>query len=46
MKTDIEITEAYQGIPISTLAQKLGIEPYFEPYGKWKGKIDLSLFVS
>lgn len=44
MKTDIEITEAYQGIPISTLAQKLGIEPYFEPYGKWKGKIDLSLY--
>lgn len=44
MKTDVEIASTYQGIPISSLAQKLGIESYFEPYGKWKGKIDLSIY--
>ncbi len=44
MKTDMEITESYQGIPISSLAQKLGVASYFEPYGKWKGKIDLSIY--
>lgn len=44
MKTDIEISEAYQAVPILEIAKKIGVASYFEPYGKWKGKIDLSIF--
>lgn len=43
MKSDIEIANAYQGISIFDLAKRLGIHDYLEPYGKWKGKIDLSI---
>ena len=43
MKSDIEIANAYQGISIFDLAKRIGIHDYLEPYGKWKGKIDLSI---
>ena len=43
MKTDIEISNAYQGKTITELAKKLHLDTYLEPYGKWKGKIDLSI---
>lgn len=43
MKTDIEISNAYQGKAITELAKKLHLDTYLEPYGKWKGKIDLSI---
>lgn len=43
MKTDIEISNAYQGKTITELSKKLDLDTYLEPYGKWKGKIDLSI---
>lgn len=44
MKTDIQIAQEYEKKPITEVAAKIGItEDYFEPYGKYKAKIDLSL---
>ena len=43
MKTDIEIAQANQMEPITTIAERAGIEDkYLEQYGKYKAKVDLS----
>jgi len=45
MKTDIEIAQAANMLPVSEIAQNLGIlEDEIELYGKYKGKINLDIF--
>ncbi|MBQ3168701.1 MAG: formate--tetrahydrofolate ligase, partial [Clostridia bacterium] len=44
MKTDIEIAQSTQLLPITRIAEKAGIEEkYLEPYGRVKAKISLDL---
>ena len=44
MKTDIEIAQSTQLLPITQIAEKAGIEEkYLEPYGRVKAKISLDL---
>ncbi|MBR3929036.1 MAG: formate--tetrahydrofolate ligase [Clostridia bacterium] len=44
MKTDIEIAQSTQLLPITQIAEKAGIdEKYLEPYGRAKAKISLDL---
>lgn len=44
MKSDLEIAQSYVPKPICDIAQTAGIsEAHFEPYGKYKGKVDVSL---
>ncbi len=44
MKTDIEIAQSTQLLPITQIAEKAGIaEKYLEPYGRVKAKISLDL---
>ena len=44
MKTDIEIAQITQLLPITRIAEKAGIEEkYLEPYGRVKAKISLDL---
>ena len=44
MKTDIEIAQSTQLLPIARIAEKAGIdEKYLEPYGRVKAKISLDL---
>lgn len=44
MKTDIEIAQECQMLPITEIAEKAGIEDkYLEQYGKYKAKIDYQL---
>ena len=44
MKTDIEIARAADPKKIETIASKIGIhEDYLEHYGKFKGKVNLSI---
>ena len=41
MKTDIQIAQQAQLLPIGQIAQKLGLDPdQLEPYGKYKAKLD------
>ena len=43
--SDIEIAQSVKMQPITTVAQTAGIpDDYLEPYGKYKAKIDLSVF--
>ena len=43
MKTDIEIAQAAQMLPIRDIAAQLDItEDALEPYGRWKAKLDLA----
>ena len=43
--SDIEIAQSVKMQPISAIAQTAGIpDDYLEPYGKYKAKIDLSVF--
>ena len=43
-KSDIEIAQENEMLPIDEIAKKAGIdEKYVEHYGKYKAKIDLSL---
>ena len=45
MKTDIEIAQEAQMLPIMDIAADAGIdEKYLEQYGRYKAKVDLSLF--
>ena len=45
MKTDIEIAQEAQMLPIMDVAADAGIdEKYLEQYGRYKAKVDLSLF--
>jgi formate--tetrahydrofolate ligase len=45
MKSDIEIAQSIEMLPIETIAEKLEIsKEYIEQYGKYKAKIDNSLF--
>ena len=37
--TDIEISRKAHKVSISTIAKKIGVSKYLEPYGKDKGKI-------
>jgi formate--tetrahydrofolate ligase len=39
-KSDIEIAQETQLLPIVEVAKKLGVEDYLDNYGKYKGKID------
>ncbi len=42
--SDIEIAQGAKMLPITTIAEKLGIDgELVEPYGKYKAKLDLSL---
>ena len=44
MKTDIEIAQECEMLPITQIAQKAGIDDkYLEQYGKYKAKIDYNL---
>jgi formate--tetrahydrofolate ligase len=44
MKTDIEIAQQCQMLPITQVAHSAGIdEKYLEPYGRYKAKVDYSL---
>lgn len=46
-KTDIEIAQENQMLPIFQVAEAAGIpEHYLEPYGRYKAKVDLSLLDS
>ncbi len=43
-KTDIEIAQETEMLPITEIAKKAGIEPkYLEQYGNYKAKIDYNL---
>ena len=47
MLSDIKIAQQANPLPIYDVAKKLGIsEEYIEPYGKYKAKVDFSLFDS
>ena len=44
MLSDIEIAQACEMLPITEVADRLGIEnKYLEQYGRYKAKVDLSL---
>ena len=44
MLTDIEIAQATQALPITEIAEEIGVaEKYLEAYGKYKAKVDYNL---
>ena len=44
-KSDIEIAQECEMLPITQIAEKAGIDDkYLEQYGKYKAKIDYNLF--
>ena len=46
-KSDIEIAQECEMLPITQIAEKAGIDDkYLEQYGKYKAKIDYNLSVS
>ena len=45
MKTDIEIAQSAQALPIEEIAKKIHLpNAYLENYGKYKAKVDLSFY--
>ena len=47
MKTDIQIAQEAQMVPISEVAQKINVDAnYLEPYGKYKAKLPDALYES
>ena len=46
-KSDIEIAQECEMLPITKIAEKAGIDDkYLEQYGKYKAKIDYNLCIS
>ncbi len=44
MRSDIEIARQAKMKPIANIAQEIGMEDYYEPYGKYKAKISADYY--